>query len=110
MELLRNDHHFFYEKRWYKQRPFQALRNLVVARSVLVIPHNELHANLDPPLQPSRPLAHGIINHLNGRELNHPLDGAFETVDYLHKIGNAETLMIAEHLTEQLNYLVGSYE
>lgn len=110
MEAQRNDHHFLWERRHYKQRPYQALRNLVVARNVLIQPHRELHAALDPPIQPSRPLAHGILNHLATVDLVHPLDSAFETVDYLHQVGNAETIILADHLTEQLNYLVGSYE
>lgn len=110
MEYQRNTHHFFYEGRWYKQKPFNALRNLVVARNVLLVPHNNLHAETDPPIQPSRPLAWGIINHLNQAELSHPLDAAFETVNYLHAVGNAETIMLADNLTEQLGYLVGSYE
>lgn len=110
MEAPRNNHHFFWEGRWYKQKPFDALRHIVVARNVLVVPHNDLHANTEPPIQPSRPLAWGILNHLNQAELVHPLDSAFETVSYLHSVGNAETIMLAENLTEQLNYLVGSYE
>lgn len=81
-----------------------------MAKSVLVVPHNDLHANVPPPIQPSRPLAHGILNHLEQAELVHPLDAAFETVSYLHQVGNAETMMLAENLTEQLGYLVGSYE
>lgn len=110
MERQRNDHHLFWERRHYKQRPLEKLRGLVVARNVLIQPHRELHADMGPPIQPSRPLAHGIINHLAQVELVHPLDAAFETVDFLHRVGNAETIILADHLTEQLNYLVGSYE
>lgn len=110
MEAQRNNHHFFWERRHYRQRPLEKLRGLVVAKNVLVQPHNELHSDLEPPIMPSRPLAHGIINHLAKVELVHPLDSAFETLSYLHSVGNAETIILADHFTEQLNYLVGSYE
>lgn len=110
MERVRNDHHLFYERKWYHQRPLNHLRNLVVARSVLIVPHNELHANMPPPPLPSKNLAHNILNHLYQQTFNHPLDVVFETVDYLTTIKTPESLPLAEHLTEQLNYLVSSYE
>ena len=110
MERLRNDHHFFYERRWYHQRPLNLLRSFVVARSVLIVPHNDLHANMSPPPMPSKNLAHNILNHLQDQTFRHPLDAAFETVDYLATIKTPESLPLAEHIGEQIGYLVGSYE
>lgn len=110
MEQLRNTHHFFYERGWYRQRPLNHLRSLVVARSVLIVPHNDLHANMSPPPTPSRNLAHNLINHLSQATFHHPLDAAFETVDYLMTIKTPESLPIAENIGEQIGYLVGSYE
>ena len=110
MERERNNHHFIYEKRWCRQRPLNHLRNLIVARSVLIVPHNDLHANMPPPPLPSNPLAHNIINHLTQQTFKHPLDVAFETVDYLMTIKTSESLPLAEHIGEQIGYLVSSYE
>lgn len=110
MEVLRDNHHFFYNRADCHQRPLNLLRGLVIARSVLVVAHKELHANLPPPPLPNRPLAHNIVNHLSQQTFRHPLDAAFETVDYLMTIKTPESLPLAEHIGEQIGYLVGSYE
>jgi len=107
----RNTHHAFWERHDYRQKPLSLLRGLVVARNVLVVAHKELHANLAPPPMPTRPLAHNIVNYLEDKRFSQPLDVMFHTVDYLHKVANSETLVLASHLEQQLGYLVGqAYE
>lgn len=106
----RDTHHLFWERHDYHQRPLNLLRGLVVARNVLIQPHRDLHAELDSPPRPHAPLAHNIINHLSNQVFHHPLDPAFETVEYLFQVASPEALELGDHLSRQLNYLVGSYE
>ena len=103
----RNDHHFWYPRNDYHGKPFNHLRGLVIAKSVLIEPHRELHANLDPPPRPNAPLAHNIVDYLSDQRFNQPLDSAFHVIDYCVKVGNPETLAIAEHIGQQIGYLIG---
>jgi len=107
MSPERNTHHAFWERHDYRQKPLSHLRGLVLARNVLVVNHNELHANVAPPPMPSRPLAHNIVNYLEDKRFYQPLDAMFYTMDYLQKVGNPETLAIAENLERQIGYLAG---
>lgn len=103
----RNSHHIFWERRDYRSKPFNALRQLVVAKNVLIVQHDELHANLDPPEKPSRPLVWNILNHLEEHDYRQPLDNVFATMDYLQQVGNPETLVLADHIQQQLGYIAG---
>lgn len=109
MEPL-NDHHFWFEQRNYRSKPLSYLRGLVIAKNVQVVWHNELHANVPPPPIPSRPLAYNLINHIEEHTYSQPLDTAFSTIDYLVKVGNHETIPIAENMTLQISYLIRGYD
>lgn len=88
----------------YRSKPFAVLR-ASLSEIVDISWHNELHANLPTPPKPSRPLAHNILNHLEEHQYSQPFDNVFSTVDYLTKVGNHETIPLAEHLIAQLGYV-----
>lgn len=107
MERLRpekNIHHFMYERHAYTGKPYNALRQALKSE-VRIVWHEELHANLDPPIKPSRPLTYNILNHLEEHQYSQPFDNIFTTVDYLTQVANPESLMLADHLIAQLGYV-----
>lgn len=106
MSLERNTHHFLFERHDYRQKPYAQLRQLVVAKNVLVVKHNELHANIGPPPKPDRPLAYNLLNYLESERATQPFDEAFLCIDYLMKVANPDSLALAEHLSEQIGYLI----
>ncbi len=110
VERQTNIHHFLFERKRYSGKPFNALRQALTAE-VQIEWHKELHANLGQPPKPTRPLAHNILNNLDGQRLTQPFDNVFATVDYLQRVGNTETIPLAEHLLLQLGYVAGvNYE
>lgn len=109
MERLTNTHHFVWERHAYAGKPYNALRQALKAE-VNIIWHKDLHANLDPPIKPSRPLTYNILNHLEEHAYSQPLDNAFSAIDYLVKVGNPETIPIAENLALQMSYLIRGYD
>ncbi len=104
MERLTNTHHFMYERHDYAGKPYNALRQALKAE-VNIIWHSELHANLDAPMKPSRPLTYNILNHLEEHAYSQPFDNVFTTVDYLQKVGNPECIELSNHLIAQLGYV-----
>jgi hypothetical protein len=104
MERTTNTHHFLWERHAYAGKPYNALRQALKAE-VQIVWHRELHADLDEPIKPSRPLAYNILNHLEEHHYSQPFDNIFTTVDYLQQVGNPETLMLADHLIAQLGYV-----
>lgn len=104
MERLTNRHHFLYEASQYRGTPFHIAR-VALSEIVDISWHNELHANMPPPPKPSRPLVYNILNHLEEHQYSQPFDNVFSTVDYLTKVGNHETIPLAEHLIAQLGYV-----
>lgn len=103
--MERNDHHFLWEKSRYHGNPLNTLRGMLVAREVLVVRHNDLHAALAPPPLPSRPLAHNMIDHLKQRPAEGQFDAAFNAMEYLQQVATYEALGLAEHFEEQLRRL-----
>lgn len=64
-----------------------------------------------PPPKPSRPLTYNILNYLDDHQYSQPFDTVFTVVDYLHKVQNPESLILANHLISQLGYVAGvNYE
>ena len=104
MERQTNIHHFVWERHDYAGKPYNALRQALKAE-VNIIWHKDLHANLDPPIKPSRPLTFNILNHLEEHAYSQPFDNVFTTVDYLTQVANPESLMLADHLIAQLGYV-----
>lgn len=93
-----------YERHAYTGKPYNALRQALKSE-VRIVWHEELHANLDPPIKPSRPLTYNILNHLEEHQYSQPFDNVFTTVDYLTQVANPESLMLADHLIAQLGYV-----
>lgn len=104
VERQTNIHHFSWERTDYFGKPYNALR-LALKEEVQIVWHNDLHANLGPPPKPSRPLTYNILNHLEEHAYSQPFDNVFATVDYLQKVANPESLMLADHLIAQLGYV-----
>ena len=90
----------------YHKKPLNHLRGILIARSVLVVQHRELHANVEPPPRPDAPLAHNIVDYLSDQRFNQPFDEIFMTMDYLQKIGRPDTIAIAENLGRQVGHLM----
>lgn len=88
----------------YRSRPYSVLR-ATLSEIVDINWHGDLHANLSAPPKPSRPLTYNILNHLEEHQYSQPFDNVFSTVDYLTKVGNHETIPLAEHLIAQLGYV-----
>lgn len=105
----RNNHHPLWERRDVDTRELKHLGGLLLMRDVLVVWHNDLHANMPPPVLPEKPLTHNLISHIEAHRYSQGFDNMFTAVDYLRKVGNPDTIMLAEHFTEQLRYLTGEH-
>ena len=105
---MENRHHFLFERRDYGGKPFYLLRNLLSAE-VEVQAHNDLHANVQPPERPSRPLAWNMLHHLDEQPYT-GLELVFSAVDYLKQVGNPETIGLASNFLQQLNYVAVGHE
>jgi len=68
--------------------------------------HRELHANVEAPPRPHRPLAWNMVHHLSEQPYS-GLDLVFSAVEYLREVGNVETLTLADNFVRQLGYVAG---
>lgn len=105
-----NDHHTFYFRRNYRrdyEKRFRNHRGLII-REFEVEAHKELHHDLfyGPP-KPNKTQMQEVVQMLDGiKDRSNPLWGVLATQAYFESQTDERSQVIAEHLTQQLGYVV----
>lgn len=108
-----NNHHVFFEKRWYRTQAEHRFRNL----GGLVIPmhipvHDDLHARVRPPLKPSPELREQVTEFAHDF-YGDPYEGFEQIATFLGDIANSswsqeravEAYLIHDNLIQQQPFI-----
>lgn len=85
-----NNHHLFYNDKWYapgEEQRFRNLPGLVVPMHIPV--HNDLHATLEPPLKPSKRLREQIAEYAHGLYEPDPYEASEQIIRFIGDIANS---------------------
>lgn len=109
-----NNHHVFFEKRWYKSQVEHRFRNLGgLVLPMHVPPHNDLHANIPPPPKPSKQLMERVINFSHDMYGSDAYDEFTQITHFIGDVANSswsperadEAFRIHENLVAQSTYI-----
>ncbi len=108
-----NRHHVMHYARWYQTPTERLFRNIEGLVLPLYVPeHNELHANVPPPLKPTRPLMEQVTEYAH--ELyDDPYEQFNKLVHFIGDIANSswsceradEAFRLHENLIAQAGYI-----
>lgn len=110
-----NNHHVFFEKRWYKSQAEHRFRNLGGLVLPMHIPvHDELHANVPPPPKPTPAFREQITEYAHGDYHDGQLEAFFNIAHFIGDVANTswsteraqEAYTLHENLMAQAEFIV----
>lgn len=96
-----NKHHLMYEGQQYcgrfERNDFREMGGFIIRMAVTV--HNDLHANVEPPIKPCRDLMRAMVNH---NKLLEPMANAYEKFqDMTMYLGYLSSFAKSQQLKEE---------